>query len=330
MMIGEGLGTGWTVGKKQSLNSTRCEEILILKEYDLIFTTVFSSVIIILNMIILFIIYKTIRQRYFSISLQRLNVEPLLNKFNFNEWLVGFTDGYGTFSMIKDKKGSYKFTFKLTQSIYNYRILYYIKKELKCGSITKDNNNLIEYKIKDTKILKDKIIPIFDNYLLHTNKYYFYSLWKEALLNSHMRDINKSKYILPDNYKSPNNKIPSKSWIIGFIEAKGSFLLIKKEEKQIVHSFSLNKEIDYHILEKLKSIFGIVTKIKLNKDNNYILETSNSRNIEYLIKYFDSTLKGVKSLEFKIWKRSYIKYKGNYDKLLSTQNLLKIIQNKSI
>lgn len=293
---------------------------------DLISTTVtnylgYISVIMIFNLDNLS--YKTIRQRYFSISLQRLNVEPL-----FNEWLVGFTDGDGTFSMTKDSNGHYQFTFKLTQSNYNYRILYYIKKELNCGSITKDGKNLIKYRIRDTKVLKEKIIPIFDEYLLHTSKYYFYNLWKESLLNPELRDINKSKFILPLNYKSPNNNIPSKSWIIGFIEAKGSFLLVRKENKRIVHSFGISQKVDYHILNELKSIFGIVSKIKLNKNGYYLLETTNSRNIEYLIKYFDSTFKGIKSLEYKIWKRSYIKHKGNYEKLLTIQNILRNIINK--
>ena len=109
-------------------------------------------------------------------------------------------------------------TFKITQSVYNYRILYFIKKNLGYGSITKDGNNLIQFRIRDTKILKEIIIPIFDNYPLHTSKYYLYNLWKEALLNPQKREINKSsQFKIPDNYKSIHTNIPTKNWIIGFI-----------------------------------------------------------------------------------------------------------------
>lgn len=274
-----------------------------------------------------FIPNKTIRLQYSTKNIlhQRLNVEHFL----FNEWLVGFTDGDGTFIITKGKNGSYQFTFKITQSVYNYRALYFIKKQLGYGSITKDGKNLIQYRIRDTKILKEVIIPIFDNYLLHTSKYYSYNLWKEALLNPEIRDLNKSKFkCMPKDYKSPNTNIPTKNWILGFVEAEGSFFFSKKDNMRIVHSFGITQKLDSHLLEQLRSIFGIVAKVRYNKNNFYILETSNSRNIEYLINYFNSNLKGIKSLEYKIWARSYNKHKGNYDKLLSISNQLNFIRNK--
>lgn len=334
MMVGEGLGTGWTVSKL-SLNSTRCGEVLAHWEYIYIYISLISTTVInLLNISVKMILtydlkfksYNIIRQRYFSISLQRLNVGPFL----FNEWLVGFTDGDGTFSMTKDKKDNYQFTFKLTQSNYNYRILYYIKKQIGYGSITKDGPNYVQYIIRDTKILKSTIIPIFDNYQLHTSKHYYYTLWKEALLNSQIRDINKSKFNnLPINYKSPHSNIPTKNWIIGFIEAEGSFYFSKKDNLRIVHSFGISQKLDSHLLEQLRSVFGIVAKLKYNKKNNfYLLETSNNRNILYLIDYFHNYLKGIKSLEYRIWSRSYNKYKGNYQKLNTISQFLNYIRNK--
>ena len=325
MMLGEGIGTGWTV-KILSLNSTRCGNPL--KFLCFIWNILISTIVIIFIMYtsvkMILKVEKIIRLQYYTTKIlhQRLNVEHL--SFNFNEWLVGFTDGNGTFIMTKGINGHYQFTFKLTQSLYNYRILYYIKKQIGYGSITKSGLNDIQYIIRDTKVLKEVIIPIFDNYPLHTSKYYFYNLWKEALLNPQKRDINKESYI-PKNYISSHNTIPTKNWIIGFIEAEGSFYLTKKEENRIVHSFGISQKFDYHILEQLKNIFKIKAKIKYNKNGSYLLETSNSRNIEFLIDYFNSKFKGIKSLELKIWSRSY---KGNYEKLLTIQSLLINIKNK--
>jgi Cytochrome C and Quinol oxidase polypeptide I/LAGLIDADG endonuclease len=354
-LVEQGAGTGWTVWQrhKLSLNSTRCGKVSRLLEIanSLISTTVVklkSSVKMILSLL-----YKKnreiIRLRLISICLnkymwhQRLNVGPLIcystqistlkkcRASSFNEWLVGFTDGDGTFSMTKGKNGSYQFTFKITQSVYNYRVLYFIKKTLGFGSITKDGNNLVQYRIRDTKVLKQIILPIFDTYALHTSKHYSYSLWKEVLLgNSEIRDFNKNLFqTLPYDYKSPHNKIPTKSWIIGFVEAEGSFFLVRKDSTRIVHSFAITQKLDYQILDQLKDLFGIKAKIKTNTVNgSFLLETTNSRNIEYLINYFKNTLIGMKSVEYRIWSRSYHKHKGNYKKLLIIQNQLRNMRNK--
>lgn len=37
-------------------------------------------------------------------------------------------------------------------------------------------------------------------------------------------------------------------------------------------------------------------------------------------------MKGVKFLEYKIWVRLYIKYKGNYDKLLNIRDIIRKIR----
>jgi len=57
--------------------------------------------------------------------------------------------------------------------------------------------------------------------------------------------------------------------------------------------------------------------------NHYILDTTNSRAVENIIEFFKDTMKGVKSLEFKIWARSYTKNKGNYNKLFEIINTIR-------
>ena len=60
--------------------------------------------------------------------------------------------------------------------------------------------------------------------------------------------------------------------------------------------------------------------------NHYILDTTNSRAIENTIVYFKDEMKGVKSLEYKIWARSYNKNKGNYDKLVAVRCIMRKIR----
>lgn len=249
----------------------------------------------------------------------------------FIEWLVGFTDGDGTFSISKNKnKNHYTFTFKLTQSVYNGRILYYIKSKLGYGSVTKDGPNLLQYRIRDKEVLKNRIIPIFDSYPLHSSKYYSYSLFKEALFSEDYKHIDRLKPLfktMPLDYTSPHTNIPSKNWIIGFIEAEGSFFIVDKDKGRYVHCFGVTQKLDTHLLHHLRDIFGISASVKLKK-NAWLMETTNSRSIEYIIKYFDGTFKGMKSVEFRIWSRTYFKHKGNNDKLHKVQLLLRKIRNR--
>ena len=188
-------------------------------------------------------------------------MSTLSNDAAFIEWLVGFTDGDGTFSISKNKnKNHYTFTFKLTQSAYNGRILYYIKSKLGYGSVTKDGSNLLQYRIRDKEVLKKIIIPIFECYPLHSSKYYSYSLFKEALFSKDYTHIDRLKPLfdtMPLDYISPHNNIPSKNWIIGFIEAEGSFFIVDKGKGRYVHCFSVTQKLDTHLLDYLRDIYQL-------------------------------------------------------------------------
>ena len=253
---------------------------------------------------------------------------------SFVEWLVGVTDGDGFFSMDLHKNGSWSFTFGIGQSVYNARLLFYIKRQLGYGSITKSGAGELKFRIRDSKVLKEVIIPLFDSYKLHTSKCYNYELWKEAILNPNLRARNKeliNKPILND-YKSPHSSIPTKNWIVGFVEAEGSFYLVNKDTQtgRIVHGFGIIQKGDLHILEQLRSLWGIVAKVKLSQNQAYLLETTNRRVIENLTLYFLNTFKGMKAVEFRIWQRSYYKHKGDYLKLETIRQTIRDLKANTI
>jgi len=260
---------------------------------------------------------------------QRLNVGTFTKKnLNFQEWLVGIVDGEGCFNITqkKGKLNTWQFSLKIGQQDINYRVLYYIKQNIGYGSITKDGANSLQYSICDTIILKDVIFPIFDKYPLHSYKQYRYELFKRAVLNPKDRQSIKELFNadIPKEYKSPHNSIPSKSWIIGFIEAKGSFYLTLKKDGHIVHGFGVTQKLDSHLLEQLRIVLGISTKVKLNSTNNcFMLNTTNSRAIENIISYFKNSLIGIKSVDYRIWSRSYIKHKGDFERLSKISRLMK-------
>lgn len=126
------------------------------------------------------------------------------------------------------------------------------------------------------------------------------------------------------------NNVVSKSWLVGFIEAEGSFYLTNKTSTRIVHGFGLTQKLDKIVLEGIRIILHIKNPVR-NKElhNYYILDTTNSRAIENAIVFFKNTMKGVKSLEYRVWARSYTKNKGNYTKLSNIRDVIRKLR-KSI
>ena len=206
--------------------------------------------------------------------------------------------------------------------------------------------------IRDRKKLESVIFPIFDKYPLLTSKYFNYIKLKKAfniLNDTYLNKVEKDKLLfalkeetLPEGYTSPawNNitlplkhneliNVITKPWLSGFVEGEGSFYLVSKDSTRIVHGFGITQKLDSIVLEGIKTILHIPTAIRFKtKHNYYILDTTNSRAIENIINYFKDSLIGMKSPEYKIWARSYVKNKGNYDKLFLVRETLRKMKEK--
>ena len=119
-------------------------------------------------------------------------------------------------------------------------------------------------------------------------------------------------------------KVVSKSWLIGFTEAEGSFYIVKKGPKRLVHAFEITQKLDIIVLEAIAKIFGLtVTK----KENYNTVVTTKSERVEFLIAYYNKTMKGMKSLEYRIWARSFSKSNKNFESLSKVQNLMRNIRS---
>uniref|UniRef100_UPI0020280F8E hypothetical protein n=1 Tax=Russula rosea TaxID=176822 RepID=UPI0020280F8E len=287
---------------------------------------------------------------------QRLNVEhpskfinnittQSINKELFYQWLVGFTDGAGTFS-ISNSNGTWYLIYKLSQHEYNARLLYFIKSQLGIGKINKETKTkTVNYWIRDRNKLAEVIFPIFDNYPLLTSKYFNYLKFKEAyniledtnltkierdeLMFNLVKTIPSSDYISPAWEKVSNlvsntyeaNMVMSKGWLIGFTEAEGSFYLVNKTNCRIVHGFEITQNLDLIVLSAIGYILGIKT---YSKHTDPKVVTTNSRSVENIINYYSKSMKGMKSFEFRVWARSYVKHKGDFTKLNEIRNKIRI------
>jgi len=292
----------------------------------------------------------------------------------FKQWLVGMTDGDGCFTMSLHKnKNTWSFTYKISFSVSNLRALNYMKKNLGVGSITTEKNtNMACFYIGNKHSLKEIIFPIFDTYPLLTSKYYSYQIFKEALYIAENASLTKEeknvlifsllekrKVLLSLNspvWSNNNNSLTkesicsisdvdtiiSKPWLIGFVEAEGSFFFSKKDPYRLVHTFSIVQKKDEIVLRAIKYMLHIPTLVYYSErrrknriESVFRLQTSSSRAIENIIDYFLDAkgshvrMKGIKSLEFKIWARSYRKHKGNFEALTKVKELIDKIRHNN-
>jgi hypothetical protein len=118
----------------------------------------------------------------------------------------------------------------------------------------------------------------------------------------------------------------SKPWLVGFTEAEGSFYLVAKSSNRLVHGFEITQKLDKIVLIAIKHLLGISTNVKTTRLGTYSIVSTNSRAIENIIKYFNNTMKGMKSLEYRIWSRSYNKHKGDFTALNQIRNQVRAMK----
>ena len=296
--------------------------------------------------------YAWVDKKFISTH-QRLNKKNLFktNKILFEQWLVGLTDGTGTFE-ISCRKNQWYLEYKLFLSVYDFRVLNYIKKQLGIGSVRTYEKKSC-FVVSNIFHLKTIILPIFHKYPLLTSKQFFYLKLKEGcviLENTYLSKDEKDKYLteikektLPVNYiSSAWNKTESifesvtdvkavmtKPWIVGFTEAVSNFSLVSKDNNTIKHSFSISQKSDYKVLQGIRRILHISTSVKFISNNYYTLSTTNSRAIENIIKYFKNTRmmkKSMKGLSFRLWSKVWGKKQNK--KRVKCQKILHRIESK--
>ena len=264
-----------------------------------------------------------------------------------HQWLVGLVDGDGSFSFLKSNN-KWTLNFKIGQSVYNIRLLYHVKSIIGVGKVSISNNDA-EFRIRKLDHIIKYVIPIFDKYPLLTSKYYDYNIFKQAAnvivsetLNTAEKDaqlkglkhnmMEREDYISPAwsiiGYKVFNltdaEAVISKDWVIGFTEAEGSFNLVVKEKGRMVHAFEVTQNRDLIVCQALGYIFraNVITKRTYNT-----VVTTKTSSIYHLVQYFDGTIRGIKSLEYRIWARSFMRQKSSYEYLYKIREMMRKIRS---
>jgi hypothetical protein len=351
-LVEQGPGTGWTAyvnsnGGLSSINLTRCEKLhyicgaIVLVVVNLFF--VYVNHVLFMNSIavtnnsacgqfagMLDKCASETQRQVVDTSHINVNTRSLKNnKALFGQWLVGLVDGDGTFSITQNKHNqSWQFTFKISLHAKDKPLLALIKKELGCGSITPAGKNNWQYRVRDRQHLLNVVVPIFLQYPLHTRKIYHFELFYQALLDP-SRCVELKALWTDENMfnerqvQSMPFRKPTKAWVIGFIEAEGSFYVTKRHDVspmfligEYSHGFGVTQKRDKHILDFLCDELGIVAKARYNKSNtSWVLDTTNKRSLMNIANYFSDTLLGSKQLEYFLWQKAFFNENQRNDML---------------
>lgn len=92
------------------------------------------------------------------------------------QWIAGFVDGEGCFSVTINKSDSMKIgyqvlpEFVVVQHERDIKLLYALKAHFKCGVVRKNHGDRQCYRVRELKSLKNEIIPFFEKHSLKTSK----------------------------------------------------------------------------------------------------------------------------------------------------------------
>jgi len=111
---------------------------------------------------------------------------------NFSPWfLTGFADAEGNFDIVYFKNAKVlaqtgiKFRFRLSANYKDIVLLSAIRNYFGSGalSLIRKDTKVVTLEVSSIEIIRDKVIPFFDNYQLKGTKYYDYLIWKNTFLD---------------------------------------------------------------------------------------------------------------------------------------------------
>lgn len=277
-----------------------------------------------------------------SLIIQRLNSDfsfdnTIINKKDHKlntdnpiyAYIVGLIEGDGWIGITK--KGKYLlYEIGIEINGKDIQLIHKIKDVLGVGLISLRKrklknglyNDIVIYRIRNKDHLKNIIIPIFDKYSILTNKQYDYLFFRENLLNDVKHYEILPLYVRPNDSINLVNDILNKDylpyWLIGFIEAEGSFSICKPlKSNNKVASIEISQTNSFELIEAIRIYLKVSQNIYLDKLNNSRMILKNISNICNIIKFLNDNpikLLGYKKLQYNLFLKelrlipSYIKY----------------------
>ena len=234
---------------------------------------------------------------------------------NFLVWLIGFSEGEGSF--ILAKRGDLAFV--ITQSSTDVKSLIYIKDSLGFGKVIKQSvkQNTHRFVIQDTNNLYLICLLFNGNMVFPTRKarfLTFLSAFNEKLLKKNLITITPLDLCVSPSLKD--------NWISGITDAEGCFtcsILAYSSGYRFRYILTQKWEVNKAILEyilKLFSIYSIQGNIDPHSISNiWELRVNGLKNCKGLFTYFDEFTLKTKKID------SYLKWKFIHARLVNKDHL---------
>jgi LAGLIDADG endonuclease len=247
---------------------------------------------------------------------------------NFLEWLVGFTEGDGSF-LIDIKRG--RLFFVITQR--DPKLLYAVRKGLGFGSVNSppSADGVWKFSVSNQKGI-DKLIHLFNGKLLLRKVSARFSLWLQAR-NSLW---GKENHIEKKEDPSPTPLlIQSTGWLSGFTEAEGCFSISKCNDGRYTNGFRvrfryiLDQKEELEVLEAIRA-FLESGDLRERKEGIWRLTVTHRKSCFRVIDYFKKyPLRGKKSINLLRWAKTLRLVEDGFESEKRRKKLTRLIEKTS-
>ena len=228
----------------------------------------------------------------FSKEFKKTHTNSKIPETSFIEWLVGFTEGDGSF--IVSSRGNLMFV--ITQSTLDIQVLYYIKQQLGFGRVIKQGQNTSRFIVQDIKNLY-LLIQLFNGNIVFPSK-------RDSFIEF-VTFFNKQAHF-PTILINTSLIVPTyfDYWFSGFTDAEGCFTcsLIGNSTAyrfrfMIAQAGEINKTVLINITQLIK---GTVRPHSVK--GVYEITVNGIRNMDIVIDYFTThQLYSKKAKSYKLW-----------------------------
>ncbi len=247
------------------------------------------------------------------------NSKPLPST-DFLYWLIGFTEGDGSF-IINNRND---LIFEITQGEANVKLLNNIKEKLGFGVVIKQASTVWRYKV-EKRVEQEKQLHIFNGKLIMSEKRYQFKKFQDIYNQKAEKNKIRNHYKLrnlnfePIQFLRNLNEISLKNcWLQGFTEAEGCFT-ISINDKSYNTQFNIYQKGANHlpVLSSLIKLFTDGLIIEHSKKGIFGYKQSGIKKIHQIYAYFDKYLHLFQGIK----KESYLKFKIINEKIINKDHL---------
>jgi hypothetical protein len=239
---------------------------------------------------------------------------------SFLEWLVGFAEGDGSFTV--NNRGTAIFV--ITQSTTDLQILEYIQRVLRFGRVIKQGANTSRFVVEDMASVL-LLIVLFNGNLVFPLKQAKFALFLEAF-NKRSRRGTQGQLTAVEYIPTLVTPTLNDFWLCGLTDAEGCFncsLLGNSTAYRFRFLLAQFGVINLAVLTHITTLIGGVVRSHSKQGVNE-LTVNGARNMERVFKYFDThPLLTKKAKSYQLWREIHTSIVNGEHLSPATRNKLK-------